>query len=105
MANNKANGTEEQRSEKLNGKEYQKALRELQTKLVEMQEWVKATGAKVVVVFEGRDAAGKGGVINCIMERVSPRVFRHLALPAPTEREKTQLYSQRSACARVLKRY
>jgi len=95
MPNNKASGTEEQRGETLNGKEYQKALRELQTKLVEMQEWVKATGAKIVVVFEGRDAAGKGGVINCIMERVSPRVFRHVALPAPTEREKTQLYSQR----------
>ena len=93
--NNKANGTKKQRSEKPNGKEYQKALRELQTKLAEMQEWVKATGAKIVVVFEGRDAAGKGGVIQSIMERVSPRVFRHVALPAPTEREKTQLYSQR----------
>ena len=93
--NNKAKGTKKQRSEKLNGKEYQKALRELQTKLVEMQEWVKGTGAKIVVVFEGRDAAGKGGVIHSIMERVSPRVFRHVALPAPTEREKTQLYSQR----------
>jgi polyphosphate kinase 2 len=56
---------------------------------------VKATGAKVVVVFEGRDAAGKGGVIHRIMERVSPRVFRHVALPAPTEREKSQLYAQR----------
>jgi len=93
--NHSANGTGEQRTKKLNGKEYQKALRELQTKLVEMQEWVKATSAKVVVVFEGRDAAGKGGVINSIMERVSPRVFRHVALPAPTDREKTQLYSQR----------
>ena len=60
-----------------------------------MQEWVKATGAKVVVVFEGRDAAGKGGVIHRIMERVSPRVFRHVALPAPTEREKSQMYAQR----------
>jgi polyphosphate kinase 2 len=96
MANNdNANGTVEQRSKKLKGKEYQKALHELQTKLVEMQEWVKVTGAKVVVVFEGRDAAGKGGVINNIMERVSPRVFRHVALPAPTDREKSQLYAQR----------
>src|SRR5262249_53403917 len=61
----------------------------------EMQDWVKASGAKIVVVFEGRDAAGKGGVIHRIMERVSPRVFRHVALPAPTDREKTQIYAQR----------
>jgi polyphosphate kinase 2 len=60
-----------------------------------MQEWVTATRARVVVVFEGRDAAGKGGMIHRIMERVSPRVFRHVALPAPTEREKSQLYAQR----------
>jgi len=79
----------------LTGKEYQRELRKLQTKLVEMQEWVKATESKIVVVFEGRDAAGKGGVIHRIMERVSPRVFRHVALPAPTEREKSQLYAQR----------
>src|SRR5215468_11291539 len=94
-SNNNANGTGARAGKKLMGKEYEKVLRELQTKLVEMQEWVKATDAKVVVVFEGRDAAGKGGVINSIMERVSPRVFRHVALPAPTDREKTQLYSQR----------
>jgi polyphosphate kinase 2 len=79
----------------LKKKQYERELRKLQTKLVEMQEWVKASGAKVAVVFEGRDAAGKGGVIHRIMERVSPRVFRHVALPAPTEREKTQLYAQR----------
>ena len=79
----------------LKGKQYERELRKLQTKLVEMQEWVRATGAKVVIVFEGRDAAGKGGVIHRIMERVSPRVFRHVALPAPTEREKSQLYAQR----------
>src|ERR1700758_2779921 len=79
----------------LSKKQYERQLRKLQTKLVEMQEWVKATGAKVVVVFEGRDAAGKGGVIHRIMERVSPRVFRHVALPSPTEREKSQLYAQR----------
>src|SRR6201997_2166095 len=81
--------------EKLSNKRYEQELRNLQTKLVEMQEWVKNSGAKIVVVFEGRDAAGKGGVIHRIMERVSPRVFRHVALPAPTEREKSQLYAQR----------
>jgi polyphosphate kinase 2 len=80
---------------KLQRKEYEQELRKLQTKLVEMQEWVKVEGARVVVVFEGRDAAGKGGMIHRIMERVSPRVFRHLALPAPTDREKTQLFAQR----------
>jgi polyphosphate kinase 2 len=80
---------------KLKTKQYEQELRKLQTKLVHMQEWVRATGAKVVVVFEGRDAAGKGGVIHRIMERVSPRIFRHIALPAPTEREKSQLYAQR----------
>src|SRR5207248_10540160 len=74
---------------------YEQELHKLQTKLVEMQDWVKSTGAKVVVVFEGRDAAGKGGVIHRIMERVSPRIFRHVALPAPTEREKSLLYIQR----------
>ena len=79
----------------LTKKQYERELRKLQTKLVEMQKWVTATGSKVVVVFEGRDAAGKGGVIHRIMERVSPRVFRHVALPAPTEREKSQLYAQR----------
>ena len=79
----------------LTKKKYERELRKLQTKLVEMQEWVRTSGAKVVVVFEGRDAAGKGGVIHRIMERVSPRVFRHVALPAPTEREKSQLYTQR----------
>src|ERR1700751_472846 len=79
----------------LSKKQYERQLRKLQTKLVEMQEWVRADGAKIVVVFEGRDAAGKGGVIHRIMERVSPRVFRHVALPAPTEREKSQLYAQR----------
>lgn len=80
---------------KLTNKQYEKELRKLQTRLVQMQEWVKANGAKIVIVFEGRDAAGKGGVIHRIMERVSPRVFRHVALPAPTDREKSQLYAQR----------
>jgi len=76
-------------------KEYEKELRRLHGELVAMQEWVKATGAKVCVVFEGRDTAGKGGTIKAITERVSPRVFRVIALPAPTEREKSQMYAQR----------
>jgi len=80
---------------KLKRNKYEQELQKLQSKLVEMQEWVKATGTKIVVVFEGRDAAGKGGVSPRVMERVSPRVFRHIALPAPTEREKSQLYAQR----------
>jgi len=80
---------------KLATKDYARELRKLQTSLVGMQEWVRASGAKLVIVFEGRDAAGKGGVIHRLMERVSPRVFRHVALPAPTEREKSQLYAQR----------
>lgn len=80
---------------KMKEKEYQKALRPLHAELVALQEWVKAHGAKVIVVFEGRDTAGKGGAIKAITERVSPRVFRVVALPAPTEREKSQMYIQR----------
>jgi polyphosphate kinase 2 len=80
---------------KLSTKEYEAELARLQAELVAMQEWVKATGAKVCVVFEGRDTAGKGGTIKRITERVSPRVFRVVALPAPTEREKSQMYVQR----------
>lgn len=76
-------------------KEYNAELKKLHVELVAMQEWVKSTGAKVCVVFEGRDTAGKGGVIKAITERVSPRVFRVVALPAPTDREKTQMYMQR----------
>jgi polyphosphate kinase 2 len=76
-------------------KKYEAALRELQVELCALQDWVKATGQRVVVVFEGRDAAGKGGVIKAITERVSHRVFRVMALPAPSDREKTQLYLQR----------
>jgi len=76
-------------------KVYEKELEKLQGELVKLQFWVQKTGAKVIIVFEGRDAAGKGGVIKRITERVSPRVFRVVALPAPTEREKTQLYMQR----------
>jgi polyphosphate kinase 2 len=80
---------------KMKEKEYQHELRRLHGELVAMQEWVKAAGAKVCVAFEGRDTAGKGGTIKAITERVSPRVFRVVALPAPTDREKTQLYAQR----------
>src|SRR5262245_25209812 len=79
----------------LKGKAYEKELRRLQAELCNLQEWVKATGERVIVVFEGRDAAGKGGTIKAITERVSPRVFRQVALPAPSDREKTQLYLQR----------
>ena len=76
-------------------KEYERELRRLHGELVAMQEWVKATGAKICVVFEGRDTAGKGGTIKAITERVSPRVFRVVALTTPTEREKSQMYIQR----------
>ncbi len=76
-------------------KEYQRALRPLHAELVALQDWVKSSGAKVIVVFEGRDTAGKGGVIKAITERVSPRVFRVVALPAPDDREKSQMYIQR----------
>jgi polyphosphate kinase 2 len=81
--------------EKLSGKEYEKELEKLHVELVKLQEWVKAAGEKIVIVFEGRDGAGKGGTIKAITERVSPRVFRVVALPAPTDREKTQMYAQR----------
>jgi polyphosphate kinase 2 len=81
--------------DKLGAKEYDKELKRLHIELVNLQEWVVATKAKVCVVFEGRDGAGKGGTIKAITERVSPRVFRVVALPAPTEREKTQMYAQR----------
>ncbi len=76
-------------------KDFEKQLEPLQVELVKLQEWVKATGAKVCVIFEGRDAAGKGGIIKRLTERTSPRVFRVVALPSPTEREKSQMYFQR----------
>ena len=72
-----------------------KQLAKLHVELVKLQEWVKAKGLKVCIVFEGRDGAGKGGTIKAITERVSPRTFRVVALPAPTEREKSQMYIQR----------
>jgi polyphosphate kinase 2 len=81
--------------EKLKRKIYEKELHKLQVELVRLQEWVVHEGDRAIVVFEGRDAAGKGGTIKAITERVSPRVFRVTALPAPSDREKTQLYAQR----------
>ena len=81
--------------EKLKRKDYDKELERLHGELVTLQEWVKHKGLKVCVVFEGRDGAGKGGTIKAITERVSPRVFRVVALTAPTEREKSQMYLQR----------
>ena len=80
---------------KMTSKEYEKQIRHLQGELVAMQEWVKRTGARVCIVFEGLDSAGKGGTIQRITERTSPRVFKHIALSAPTEREKSQMYVQR----------
>lgn len=80
---------------KLKRKLYEKQLRKLQVELCRLQDWVKAKGLKVIIVFEGRDAAGKGGTIKAITERVSPRVFRVVALPAPSDRERGQLYIQR----------
>lgn len=88
------NGHNAQRK-KMSNKEYEKALKPLQAELVKLQTWAKQTGFRAIVVFEGRDAAGKGGCIKSIAERVSPRTFRVVALPAPTEREKSQMYLQR----------
>jgi polyphosphate kinase 2 len=85
----------EPRESKLERKDYEKELRRLQADLCALQDWVRHTGQRIVVVFEGRDAAGKGGTIKVITERVSPRVFRVVALPAPSDREKSQLYVQR----------
>jgi len=80
---------------KLNRKIYENELRKLQVQLCRLQDWVKHKGLRVIIVFEGRDAAGKGGTIKAITERVSPRVFRVVALPAPSDRERTQMYFQR----------
>src|SRR5215470_15451589 len=80
---------------KMERKDYEKELQRLQAELCILQEWVKYKGLRVVLVFEGRDGAGKGGTIKAITERVSPRVFRVAALPAPSDREKSQLYMQR----------
>src|SRR3954469_20632391 len=80
---------------KMKGKKYMKEMRKLQGDLCRLQEWVKHKGLRVIIVFEGRDAAGKGGTIKAITERVSPRVFRLVALPAPSDRQKSQMYMQR----------
>jgi polyphosphate kinase 2 len=90
LAGHKDNGTR-----KLKQKEYDKKLRRLQEELCTLQDWVKHKGVRVVILFEGRDGAGKGGTIRAITERVSPRVFRVVALPAPSDRERTQMYMQR----------
>src|SRR5258705_6623157 len=87
----KANG----HAKPLKRTKYEDELKGLQAKLCVLQDWVKAKGLRVVIVFEGRDAAGKGGAIKAITERVSPRVFRVVALPAPSDREKSQMYMQR----------
>jgi polyphosphate kinase 2 len=81
--------------QKLSGKDYEKAMHGLHVELVKLQRWVQATGARICIVFEGRDGAGKGGTIKALTERTSPRVFRVMALPAPTDREKSQMYMQR----------
>jgi polyphosphate kinase 2 (PPK2 family) len=83
------------KNKKMKRKKFDRELEKLQGELVKMQQWVVASGAKICIVFEGRDTAGKGGVIKRIMERVSPRVFHHVALPAPTDRQKSQMYFQR----------
>src|SRR6201993_2195757 len=91
MAREKNNNGEK----RLKRKRYEKELRRLQGELCKLQDWVKYKGLRIMVVFEGRDAAGKGGTIRAITERVSPRVFRLVALPAPSDREKSQMYIQR----------
>ncbi|HEY4565608.1 MAG TPA: polyphosphate kinase 2, partial [Thermoanaerobaculia bacterium] len=89
------NGNGDGNGEGLDRKAYDKELKRLHGELVKLQEWVKHEGLKVCVVFEGRDGAGKGGTIKAITERVSPRVFQVVALPAPSDREKSQMYMQR----------
>jgi polyphosphate kinase len=91
----KESGSKGENDGKMKRKEYEKELRKLQVELCHLQDWMKAEGGRVIVVFEGRDAAGKGGTIKAITERVSPRVFRVVALPAPSDREKTQMFVQR----------
>ncbi len=91
----KGRGAPEEEPRSLKGREFERELRKLQVELCHLQDWVRATGERVIVLFEGRDAAGKGGIIRRMMERVSPRCFRLVALPAPSDREKSQLYMQR----------
>ena len=94
MAPRHTNG-KDRKPEKMKRKPYEAELHELQVQLCHLQEWVKQKGLRVIIVFEGRDAAGKGGTIKAITERVSPRVFRVIALPAPSDRQKTQMFMQR----------
>jgi polyphosphate kinase 2 len=94
-ASGSSGGERDAEKHKLKRKDYEKELRKLQTELCSLQDWVKATGERIIVIFEGRDAAGKGGTIRALTERVSPRTFRIVALPAPTDREKSQMYVQR----------
>jgi polyphosphate kinase 2 len=91
----KKNNDDSQENKRMKRKEYEAELRGLQAELCKLQDWIKYKGLRVIVVFEGRDAAGKGGTIRAITERVSPRVFRLVALPAPSDREKSQMYIQR----------
>ena len=91
----KSNGAARAPGKELSAKDYDRQLKKLHVELVKLQQWVVAKGLKVCILFEGRDGAGKGGTIKAITERVSPRVFRVIALPAPTEREKSQMYAQR----------
>src|SRR5215813_10909393 len=91
----KNHGQDDNGKSKVKRKEYEKELRRLQAELCQLQAWVKHKSLRIMVVFEGRDGAGKGGTIRAITERVSPRVFRVLALPAPSDREKSQMYIQR----------
>src|SRR5262245_46271700 len=91
----KDKGQKENGNSKLKRKGYEKELRKLQAGLCLLQEWIKHKGLRVMILFEGRDGAGKGGTIRAITERVSPRVFRQVALPAPSDREKSQMYLQR----------
>src|SRR5438477_8834294 len=86
---------QEEQPGKMKRKEFERKLEKLQVELVKLQQWVVQEGLRVIIVFEGRDAAGKGGTIKRIVDRVSPRVFRVVALPKPTEREKTEVYIQR----------
>ena len=90
-----AGSVADESAEKMSDKQYRRELKKLHVELVKLQQWVVHKGLKICIVFEGRDGAGKGGTIKAITERVSPRVFRVVALPAPTEREKSQMYAQR----------
>jgi polyphosphate kinase 2 len=95
MSKNSKKANSKHSSERMKRKDYEEELRKLQVKLCHLQEWVKQKGLRVIIAFEGRDTAGKGGTIRAITERVSPRAFRIVALPAPTERQKSQMFMQR----------